>query len=45
MADSRGQALVEFSMTIGVFLLLLVGAFAASVYTVERSAAVTAVAA
>lgn len=45
MADSRGQALVEFSMTIGVFLLLLVGAFAASLYTVERSAAVTAVAA
>jgi TadE-like protein len=37
--------MVEFSMIVGVFLLLLLGAVSASVYTVQRSAAVTAVAA
>src|SRR2546423_2664126 len=41
----RGQAMVEFAMVVGVFLLLLLGAVSASVYTVQRSAAVTAVAA
>src|SRR5439155_25641226 len=44
-APSSGQALVEFSMTIAVFLLLVFGAVTASVYTVERGAAVTGVAA
>jgi hypothetical protein len=44
-AQSGGQALVEFAMTIGIFLLVLLGAVAASLYTVERAAAVTAVAA
>lgn len=41
----RGQALVEFATTIGVFLLMLLGAVEASLYTLERAAAVTAVAA
>src|SRR5262252_1164588 len=45
MAANRGQALVEFAMTIAVFVLMLAGAFVASVYAVERGAAVTAVAA
>jgi hypothetical protein len=40
-----GQAMVEFAMVVGVFLLLLLTAVSASVYTVQRSAAVTAVAA
>jgi hypothetical protein len=37
--------MVEFAMVIGVFLLFLLGAVSASVYTVQRSAAVTGVAA
>jgi hypothetical protein len=41
----RGQAMVEFAMVVGVFLLFLLGAVSASVYTVQRSAAVTGVAA
>jgi hypothetical protein len=45
MAAKGGQALVEFAMTIAVFMLAMAGAFVASVYTVERGAAVTAVAA
>jgi TadE-like protein len=45
MQEARGQATVEFAMVIGVFLLLLFGALSASLYTVERGAAVTAVAA
>ncbi len=40
-----GQAMVEFSLVVGLFLLCLLGAVSASVYTVQRSAAVTAVAA
>jgi hypothetical protein len=40
-----GQAMVEFAMVVGAFLLLLLGAVTASVYTVQRAAAVTAVAA
>jgi hypothetical protein len=36
---------VEFSLVIGLFLLCLLAAMSASVYTVQRSAAVTAVAA
>ena len=40
-----GQALVEFSLVVGLFLLCLLGAVSASVYTVQRSAAVTGVAA
>src|SRR5947208_12846789 len=39
----RGQAMVEFAMVVGVFLLVLLGAISASVYTVQRSAAVTGV--
>jgi len=45
VAVSRGQALVEFAMTIAVFMLLVFGAVTASVYTVQRGAAVTGVAA
>jgi hypothetical protein len=45
VARSSGQALVEFAMTIAVFMLLVFGAVTASVYTVERGAAVTGVAA
>jgi len=45
IAGSSGQALVEFAMTIAVFLVLVLGAVTASVYTVERGAAVTGVAA
>jgi hypothetical protein len=45
VASVSGQALVEFAMTIAVFLLLIFGAVTASVYTVERGAAVTGVAA
>jgi len=41
--DEGGQALVEFAMVIGLFLLCLVGAMSAAVYTVQRSAAVTGV--
>lgn len=41
----RGQAMVEFAMVAGVFLLLLLAAVSASVYTLQRSAAVTGVAA
>ncbi|MDQ6772390.1 MAG: pilus assembly protein [Candidatus Dormibacteraeota bacterium] len=36
--------MVEFAITIGVFLLMLFGAVEASLYAFERSAAVTAVA-
>ena len=45
IGGSSGQALVEFAMTIAVFLVLVLGAVTASVYTVERGAAVTGVAA
>ncbi|MDQ6742399.1 MAG: pilus assembly protein [Candidatus Dormibacteraeota bacterium] len=44
MVEARGQATVEFAMVIAVFLLLLFGGLSASLYTVERGAAVTAVA-
>lgn len=44
MPQARGQATVEFAMVIAVFLLLLFGGLSASLYTVERGAAVTAVA-
>ncbi len=37
--------MVEFAMVIGLFLLCLLGAMSASMYTVQRAAAVTAVAA
>lgn len=37
--------MVEFAMVVGVFLLFLLGAVSASIYTVQRSAAVTGVAA
>jgi hypothetical protein len=37
--------MVEFAMVVGVFLLFLLAAVSASVYTVQRSAAVTGVAA
>ena len=37
--------MVEFAMVVGLFLLCLLGAVSASVYTVQRSAAVTGVAA
>jgi hypothetical protein len=40
-----GQALVEFAMVIGLFLLCLLGAMSAATYTVQRAAAVTGVAA
>lgn len=43
MKGARGQATVEFAMVIAVFLLLLFGGFSASLYTVERGAAVTGV--
>lgn len=43
--DNKGQAMVEFSLVIGVFLICLLGAISASVYTIQRSAAVTGVAA
>lgn len=45
LGSSSGQALVEFSLVVGAFLLVLLGAVSASIYTVERIAAVTAVAA
>lgn len=37
--------MVEFAMVVGVFLVLLLAAVSASVYTLQRSAGVTAVAA
>jgi hypothetical protein len=37
--------MVEFAMVIGLFLLCLLGAMSASIYTVQRAAAVTGVAA
>lgn len=40
-----GQAMVEFAMVVGLFLLCLLGAMTAAIYTVQRSAAVTGVAA
>jgi hypothetical protein len=40
-----GQAMIEFALVAGLFLTCLLGAVSASVYTVQRSAAVTAVAA
>jgi hypothetical protein len=40
-----GQAMVEFAMVVGLFLLCLLGAMSASVYTIQRAAAVTGVAA
>jgi hypothetical protein len=43
--NSGGQALVEFTLVIGVFMASLLGALSASVYTIQRSAAVTGVAA
>ena len=43
--DETGQAMVEFAMVIGLFLLCLLGAMSASIYAVQRSAAVTGVAA
>jgi Flp pilus assembly pilin Flp len=43
--DESGQAMVEFAMVIGLFLLCLLGAMSASLYTVQRAAAVTGVAA
>lgn len=39
-----GQAMVEFALVAGVFLICLLGALSSSIYTVQRSAAVTAVA-
>src|SRR5262245_29529844 len=39
-----GQALVEFAVVVGLFLVCLLGAMSASIYTVQRSAAVTGVA-
>jgi TadE-like protein len=36
--------MVEFAVVVGVFLLCLLGATSASIYTVQRSAAVTGVA-
>jgi len=41
----RGQAMVEFSLVVGLFLICLLGAVSASIYTVQRSAAITGVAA
>ena len=35
--------MVEFAMVVGLFLLCLVGAMSAAIYTVQRSAAVTGV--
>jgi hypothetical protein len=43
--DECGQAMVEFAMVVGLFLLCLLGAVSAATYTVQRSAAVTGVAA
>lgn len=43
--DHSGQATVEFAMVVGLFLLCLVGAMSAALYTVQRAAAVTGVAA
>jgi hypothetical protein len=43
--DEKGQAMVEFAMVIGLFLLCLLGAMSAAIYTVQRAAAVTGVAA
>lgn len=43
--DQRGQAMVEFAMVVGLFLLCLLGSMSATVYTVQRAAAVTGVAA
>jgi TadE-like protein len=40
-----GQAMVEFAMVVGLFLMCLLGAMSASLYTVQRAAAVTGVAA
>jgi len=40
----RGQSLVEFTFTIGSFLLVLFGALSTGLYAVQRSAAVTAAA-
>jgi hypothetical protein len=37
--------MVEFAMVVGLFLLCLLGAMSAAIYTVQRSAAVTGVAA
>jgi hypothetical protein len=37
--------MVEFALVVGLFFLVLMGAVSASVYTVQRSAAVTGVAA
>jgi hypothetical protein len=42
---SAGQAMVEFAMVVGLFLLCLLGAMTAALYTIQRSAAVTGVAA
>jgi hypothetical protein len=41
----RGQSLIEFALTIGAFLIVLLGAFSTALYAVQRSAAVTAAAA
>jgi Flp pilus assembly pilin Flp len=43
--DQGGQAMVEFAMVVGLFLLCLLGAMSAAIYTVQRAAAVTGVAA
>src|SRR5215470_18042648 len=43
--EERGQAMVEFAMVVGLFLVCLLGAMSASLYTVQRAAAVTGVAA
>ncbi len=43
--EEGGQAMVEFAMVVGLFLLCLLAATSASIYTVQRSAAVTGVAA
>ena len=43
--DETGQAMVEFAIVMGFFLLCLLGAMSASIYTVQRAAAVTGVAA
>jgi TadE-like protein len=43
--DASGQAMVEFAMVVGLFLLCLLGAMSAAIYTVQRAAAVTGVAA
>jgi hypothetical protein len=45
MRDERGQAMVEFAMVIGLFLLCLLGAMSAAIYTLQRAAAVAGVAA